>query len=75
MQNSTEKQGLEGYFLNAGFERKYRAGFGKTQNFRQDTGFDRSSGSGHAKILALLGKKTVFGIEMTQVCGMCAGLS
>lgn len=60
MQNSTEKQGLEGYFLNAGS--------GKTQNFRRDTGFDRSSGSGHAKILArdaLLGKKTVLGIEMT----------
>ena len=49
---------------------KYSAGFGKTQNFRRNTGFDRSSGSGHAKILAwdaLLGKKTVFGIEMTYV--------
>ena len=49
---------------------KYSAGFGKTQNFRRHTGFDRSSGSGHAKILAwdaLLGKKTVFGIEMTYV--------
>lgn len=68
MQNSTEKQGLRRVFSECGIWPKYNAGFGKTQNFRRDTGFDRSSGSGNAKILArdaLLGKKTVFGTEMT----------
>ena len=29
MQNSTEKQGLEGYFLNAGFERNIERDSGK----------------------------------------------
>ena len=64
------KTGSRRVFSECGVWAKYSAGFGKTQNFRRNTGFDRSSGSGHAKILAwdaLLGKKTVFGIEMTYV--------
>ena len=69
MQNSTEKQGLEEYFLNAGFERNIVRDSGKRKILDgiRDLTAPRevvTPKSWHAWD-ALLGKKTVFGIEMT----------
>ena len=63
---------LKGYFRDTGFDPKYSAGFGKTRIYLRDTRFNCSSGRGmvFAKILprdSILGKKTVFGREITEV--------
>ena len=57
---------LLSFCWNPGFDR-YTAGFGKMPNVLTDKGFYSFSGSRFAQILArdaVLGKKTLFGIEM-----------